>query len=333
MRRSSSSARWPRAASGEVKLQRAVSGSWNTVLTGTLAKGCTFALGRYQPVGSNVLRVVFVGPPATVSLPFFVTVENKVSPDANNGVWSSGRQLSYPQERGPGSGRRSARDRADSPAPASQCLPCATDGTLRGWGLRHSLALGGSGPRFIAVPRQIPGLASITQVATNGEDTLALRADGTVWWWGTSRRTEVPAPYRQVGGLSDIVAVAGGFWNAHVFARDGTVLTLGQQRHGVRRDTRDSQTVRADQGQQPEERDLDRGGALTTPWTRCWPTTLCAPSVMTMRANWGTVMSARDFVNHEVTVRGLHDVEGSRHRERHGVRLAGRRNRAGLGQG
>lgn len=61
------------------------------------------------------------------------------------------------------------------------------DGTLRGWGLGWYGALGdGHGDQESAVPKAPIGLGPVKAfyMETNGSGTFAVRADGSVWWWG-----------------------------------------------------------------------------------------------------------------------------------------------------
>ncbi len=78
------------------------------------------------------------------------------------------------------------------------------DGTLRGWGLGWYGALGdGHGDQESAVPKAPIGLGPVIAfyMETNGSATFAVRADGSVWWWGVEappgRKTQfilVPEP-------------------------------------------------------------------------------------------------------------------------------------------
>ena len=90
-------------------------------------------------------------------------------------------------------------------------------------------------PAFLStLPVQVQGLSNITAIAQN----MALSADGTVWtwgansWWrlGTGAKDETPysdVPVK-VGGLTDVVAIAGDAHNGYALKRDGTVWDWGQ---------------------------------------------------------------------------------------------------------
>jgi hypothetical protein len=82
------------------------------------------------------------------------------------------------------------------------------DGTLRAWGLGWYGALGdGHGDQFSPQPRAPIGVGPVIAyyMETNGSATFAVRADGTVMWWGVLAPpggktqfvlTPVPAPFK-----------------------------------------------------------------------------------------------------------------------------------------
>lgn len=102
-------------------------------------------------------------------------------------------------------------------------LALRQDGTVYGWGPNYDAQIRGAAPAIVWLPEHIAGIDSVIQVETGstGTFTLALRADGTVWWWGTplpSRRKRL-SPER-IAGLSDIVAITKSYV---ALRRDGTV--------------------------------------------------------------------------------------------------------------
>jgi alpha-tubulin suppressor-like RCC1 family protein len=115
-----------------------------------------------------------------------------------------------------------------------------SDGTVWAWGLNGNGELNGSANKTVhPTAEQVPGLSGITQVATDGFHTLALRSDGTVWSWGTNDHGEVgdgttatrfsPVPL-SLSGVTQI-AVGGGSASAAVRS-DGTLLTWGDNARG-----------------------------------------------------------------------------------------------------
>jgi alpha-tubulin suppressor-like RCC1 family protein len=95
------------------------------------------------------------------------------------------------------------------------------DGTVMTWGDNGAgeLGLGTRDLNRHAVPAQVPGLTGVVAIAAGQRHSLALRADGTVWTWGTNHYGELglgthdsyahPVP-TQVPGLSNGIAIAGG---------------------------------------------------------------------------------------------------------------------------
>jgi alpha-tubulin suppressor-like RCC1 family protein len=122
------------------------------------------------------------------------------------------------------------------------------DHTVWSWG-SGSLAHGANPDLYNAVPRQIPGLTAIRQVATapgttrptvgTWESSYALRDDGVVFAWGqndlgqlgdgntTFRSTPAPVP-----GLTGVVQLATDLETAFALKSDGTVWGWGDDREG-----------------------------------------------------------------------------------------------------
>jgi alpha-tubulin suppressor-like RCC1 family protein len=114
-----------------------------------------------------------------------------------------------------------------------------SDGTVWFWGLTGIGELNGSANKKAHLtPEQVPGLSGITQVATDGFHTLALRSDGTVWAWGTNDHGELgdgttatrfnPVPL----ALSAVTQIAVGSAASAAVRSDGTLLTWGDNAYG-----------------------------------------------------------------------------------------------------
>ncbi len=89
----------------------------------------------------------------------------------------------------------------------------------------------------------IPGLTEVVSLADSGHTTVAVRADGTVWSWGTnvsgslghgSAERIYEARPRQVTGVGDAHAVYNSGTTFYVVLRDGTVMAWGSDRFLVK---------------------------------------------------------------------------------------------------
>ncbi|MDP9335114.1 MAG: DUF6531 domain-containing protein, partial [Actinomycetota bacterium] len=119
-------------------------------------------------------------------------------------------------------------------------LALKTDGTVWAWGSNGNGNLGnGSGPdsNVHTTPTRVSLTGVFTAIATNGEHSLALRSDGTLWAWGynqygqvgngSTHTTYVTTP-TQVKNLTGIVSIAAGFRHSLAVRNDGTVWAWGQ---------------------------------------------------------------------------------------------------------
>jgi alpha-tubulin suppressor-like RCC1 family protein len=112
-----------------------------------------------------------------------------------------------------------------------------SDGTVWTFGYNFYGQLGrtpNSSPN--PTPTQVTGLDKVTAIAAGEDHTLALRADGTVWGFGTNGIGElgnaipvgtVSATPVQIPGLSHITAIAAGSAHSLVLRSDGRVLAFG----------------------------------------------------------------------------------------------------------
>jgi len=118
------------------------------------------------------------------------------------------------------------------------------DGTVLGWGDNHYGQLGEEAGDW-ANPAPVVGLTKVLSIATTSFGSrYALTSDGKVWAWGanpnswygsdsgedgvkTRGSTPVPVP-----GLTDIVAISGGYDSIYALKGDGTVWAWGNNRYG-----------------------------------------------------------------------------------------------------
>jgi alpha-tubulin suppressor-like RCC1 family protein len=112
------------------------------------------------------------------------------------------------------------------------------DGSVWTWGINLYGQLGDGTWSGSLIPTQVIGLSNIVAVVApeSSSYTLALDSSGTVWSWGMGRDGELgradgryenenlAAP---VPGLSNIVAIAGGWGHAAILKSDGSVWTWG----------------------------------------------------------------------------------------------------------
>jgi alpha-tubulin suppressor-like RCC1 family protein len=164
--------------------------------------------------------------------------------------WNLGGQLgrATQSETAPPAPVQDLADVAAVAAGALHSLALARDGTVWAWGGNTEGQLGsGAGRRGSPVPVRVPGLAQVVGLATGSVHDLALRADGTVWTWGSNAADELGtgtactdtaqdactrATPQRIGALPPIIAVAGGGIHSLALARDGTVWAWGANRSG-----------------------------------------------------------------------------------------------------
>ena len=90
------------------------------------------------------------------------------------------------------------------------------DGSVWGWGRNWFLDLGSNDRNFIqTAPIQITGLSEIVKVSSNSARNLALKKDGTVWFWGYTGRDQNNEPIysspHKIDGLENILLMKAGY--------------------------------------------------------------------------------------------------------------------------
>ncbi len=114
-------------------------------------------------------------------------------------------------------------------------------GTVWTWGNNSFGQLGDGTRTDSSSPVQVSGLSDVIGVAGGFWHTVALKSDGTAWTWGSNKYgqlgngdetdTDSSAPV-EVSGLSDAIAVAGGYWHTVALKSDGTVWAWGNNFYG-----------------------------------------------------------------------------------------------------
>lgn len=122
-------------------------------------------------------------------------------------------------------------------------LALKRDGTVLAWGSNGlgQLGIGSSYPNSL-VPAAVPGLSGVVAIAAGDTHSLAVKADGSVFAWGSNSSGQVgtggstqwtPA---QVPGLSGVTSVAAGLLHSLALKTDGTgpgtVWTWGYNNYG-----------------------------------------------------------------------------------------------------
>lgn len=124
---------------------------------------------------------------------------------------------------------------------AYHTITIASDGTLRSWGYDSDGALGDDVIiQNKNTPVSVATLTGITAVAGVGQHSLALKNNGTVWSWGydcygqlgddvtlASKSTPVA-----VATVSNVTAIAAGYYNGYALKNDGTVWSWGYDNNG-----------------------------------------------------------------------------------------------------
>jgi alpha-tubulin suppressor-like RCC1 family protein len=123
------------------------------------------------------------------------------------------------------------------------------DRTVWSWGLNDKGQLG-VGQIFThpcqcsITPFQTTGISDIVQIDAGKDFTIALKADGTVWAWGTNTSGQLgngstamgqPFPLQvgaSVAGFNNIIAVSAGDSHAIALKSDGTVWVWGRNSEG-----------------------------------------------------------------------------------------------------
>lgn len=124
----------------------------------------------------------------------------------------------------------------------SHTLVVKNDGTVWAFGSNGYGEIGNPilGPRPNPTPKQVVGLADITEVAAGSYHSVALKNDGSVWTFGLNDSGQLgyesgtdynPTP-RMVPGLTGIVDVAAGSHHTVALKSDGTMWTFGYNGYG-----------------------------------------------------------------------------------------------------
>jgi len=121
-------------------------------------------------------------------------------------------------------------------AGAEHTIALKNNGTVWAWGRNGNGQLGDGIFSFnMTTPVQVQGLSNVKAIAAGYNHSIALKNDGTVWGWGhngfgqlgDSDITTIQKTPVQVQDLSNVKAVAAGFFYTVVLTNDNIVMALG----------------------------------------------------------------------------------------------------------
>ena len=134
--------------------------------------------------------------------------------------------------------------RASGSGLGNHTLYVADDGTVRGWG-SNQLGQLGNGASGVKQPTEVTtttnwSLDAIVAIEAGRNHSVALKADGTVWAWGSDTGGELgddapsvnKATPVQVSGLSGVYAIAAGSNHNLALTCNGTMWAWGQDTFG-----------------------------------------------------------------------------------------------------
>src|SRR5579884_2980960 len=128
-------------------------------------------------------------------------------------------------------------------------LALKSDGTVWAWGYNYygQLGTGNTGSPSMSSPAQVSGLSGVIAIAAGQYHSLALKADGTVWAWGSNNDDQLGTTasgscYTYSSGpcsatpvqvpITNVVAIAAGQYHNLALRSDGTVWAWGYNSDG-----------------------------------------------------------------------------------------------------
>lgn len=171
--------------------------------------------------------------------------------DVNGQVWSWGLNAYGQLGRSTGSGTESsyipdtvlnAVDIVAVAAGSGHSISLKRNGTVLGWGRNTKGQLGNGETTDVNIlPREVPGLTNIMEIAAGDHHTLALKQDRTIIWaWGSNSYGQLGDGGRedklnpiQVQGIRNVTTIATGDNHTIAIKEDGTVWMWGRNTSGT----------------------------------------------------------------------------------------------------
>jgi alpha-tubulin suppressor-like RCC1 family protein len=211
---------------------------WNS--SAQLGDGTTF--DRYTPVQPSAIGVtrVFAG----YQHSGYLRIDSQVNTWGSNLNGQCLQPLSTIVVPTPTAAYRSNNFRATGSGLGNHTLYVADDGTVRGWGSNQygQLGNGASGVNQVTEVTVTTNwsLDAIVAIDAGRGHSIALKADGTVWTWGSDTNGELGDDVTQANkstpvqvlGLSGVVAIAAGSYHNLALTCNGTMWSWGQDTFG-----------------------------------------------------------------------------------------------------
>ena len=106
-------------------------------------------------------------------------------------------------------------------------------GEVWAWGQNQHGQLGDGTPTPSSVPTKVSNLSGVTDIAAGAGMSLALKSDGTIWWWGRDTVNANVYEPTQVSGIDQVAQLSAGRYQAMAIRSDGSLWTWGYNGHGA----------------------------------------------------------------------------------------------------
>ncbi len=119
-------------------------------------------------------------------------------------------------------------------------LALKSDGTVWAWGQNIYGQIGNNtSMNNVKSPTKVLDLTDVVSIATGYNHSVALKSDGTVWFWGFNNHGQLgngtlasPTKPRK-SNISGVTQIASGVWNVAALKANGDVYVWGYNRRGI----------------------------------------------------------------------------------------------------